>query len=289
MTLTTFLLSFASALCFALALVLQRFGLRSLTPIQGAPISLVTSAVMALGLAIFLVDFSTWNWRSMLIFAGVGLFFPAGVTLMTYIANRRLGPSVTGALGNLTPIFAVLFAMLLLQEAPTLLQAVGLFAVSGGIALLFVRRGGTIRTVALWIFALPVLAAILRGAAQPVVKLGLEDWPEPFAVAAVSFPVSALLLIVAAWLMGNGPAMRSLPPDGRWRWFVAVGACNGSAVILLYLALSRAPISQVAPIVACYPLFTLLISRMARDDQEITWFAVAGITLMVAGVVLVLI
>jgi len=288
MTTSTLLLSIASAFCFALALVMQRFGLRSLSPMQGARISLLVSAIIAIGLAIFVVDYARWNERSALLFALVGLFFPAGVTLLTYMANRRIGPSLTGALGNLTPIFAVLFAMILLREAPTVLQLAGLAAVSAGIALLFIRRGASVRAVTVWIMALPVVGAVLRGLAQPVVKLGLEDWPEPFAVAAISFPVSAVLVLSLAHVVERRRARLAMPSDGRWRWFVAVGTCNSTAVILLYLALRHAPITQVAPIVACYPLFTVLMSRLAGDDQEISRLAIAGIMLMVGGVILVL-
>jgi drug/metabolite transporter (DMT)-like permease len=39
---------------------------------------------------------------------GCGLLFPAVVTLLTFEANRRMGPGMSGALSDLTPIFAVL-------------------------------------------------------------------------------------------------------------------------------------------------------------------------------------
>jgi drug/metabolite transporter (DMT)-like permease len=55
-----------------------------------------------------MLDWKEWNPSGALIFALVGLLFPATVTLLTFEANRLMGPSVSGALSNLTPVFAVL-------------------------------------------------------------------------------------------------------------------------------------------------------------------------------------
>ncbi len=47
----------------------------------------------------------------MAIFAAVGLLFPGAATLLTFAANRALGPVITGTLGNLAPLFAVARAL----------------------------------------------------------------------------------------------------------------------------------------------------------------------------------
>ena len=53
-----------------------------------------------------MLDTSSFNASGALLFALSGCLFPAVVTLLTFEANRRVGPSVTGALGNLSPLFA---------------------------------------------------------------------------------------------------------------------------------------------------------------------------------------
>src|SRR3546814_18965660 len=64
-----------------------------------------------------------------MLFAGIGLLFPVCVTMLTFQANEQLGPDVAGALGNLAPLFAVLFAALLLGEVPSLAQSVGIVTI----------------------------------------------------------------------------------------------------------------------------------------------------------------
>jgi drug/metabolite transporter (DMT)-like permease len=120
------LLALCASFLFGLALVLTQFGLNYLPPSRGAAISIPTSAILFLVLAPFMLDWSGWNPRGALIFVLVGLLFPVTVTLLTFEANRRMGPNVSGALSNLTPVFAVLVATVLLGEIPRPLQALGI-------------------------------------------------------------------------------------------------------------------------------------------------------------------
>ena len=90
-------LSFASAVCFALALVLTKFGLRTVEPRAGAGISVPATAVLFLVLSPLTVDFAAWHGQAALLFAAVGLVFPIAVTRLTFAANRRIGAGLTGA------------------------------------------------------------------------------------------------------------------------------------------------------------------------------------------------
>ena len=53
--------------------------------------------------------------------------FPAVLTILTFASNRALGPVVTGALGNLSPLLSVAVAVLLLHEPLRALQFAGLW------------------------------------------------------------------------------------------------------------------------------------------------------------------
>lgn len=44
-------------------------------------------------------------------------------------------------------------------------------------------------------------------------------------------------------------------------WFAAVGLCNGLSVLAMYGALEYGPVAVVSPLIATYPLVTLLLSR----------------------------
>jgi drug/metabolite transporter (DMT)-like permease len=78
--------------------------------------------------------------------------------------------------------------------------------------------------------------------------------------------------------------------DRRGRlWFAAVGLCNGSAVLSMYAALGRGPVTLVSPLVATYPLVTLLLSSAFLKHERVDASLVAAITATIGGVILLLI
>jgi drug/metabolite transporter (DMT)-like permease len=100
---------------------------------------------------------------------------------------------------------------------------------------------------------LPLAAAVIRGAVQPVIKLGSERWPSPFAAVVIGYTISFAVLVFAAFVH-DPKLVRRFDRRG------AVGLCNGLAVLSLYAALGHGPVALVAPLVASYPLVTLLLS-----------------------------
>lgn len=279
-------LAFGSAFCFALALVLTQFGLRTVAPMDGARVSVPVTALVFLMLSPLTVGYAQWHPGSLTLFAAAGLFFPVAVTLLTFAANRLIGPNLTGTLGNFTPLFAVGIAALLLGEVPGMGQMAGIAVICAGIVLLFARRQALPHSLPTWALLLPLAAALIRGLVQPVVKLGLEDWPDPFAAVTVGYVVSAIVIAVLRFARtGNGPLV---PPAPGRNWFAAVGIVNGLAVLTLYAALARGPVTLVAPLVACYPIFTLLLNRIVLRDRNLSLQMAGGIAVTVAGVALLL-
>jgi drug/metabolite transporter (DMT)-like permease len=280
-------LALGAATLFGLALVLTQLGLRQVSALRGAAMSVPTTAVLFLLLSPVALDTSTLHAKSLALFALAGCLFPATVTLLTFEANRRIGPHLTGALGNLTPLFAVLIAFVVLGEVPRSGQLAAIAVILSGVLLLMGARPGTMASgLSAAALALPIAGALIRGLVQPVVKLGLETWPSPFAAALIGYIVSTSV-ILSTGLVREGPAF--LAYEGRsWRLFAAVGVCNGLAVLSMYAALARGPVTVVAPLVACYPLATLAFSRLLIGSGDITLRLVVGAAVTVAGVALLL-
>ena len=268
-------LALGSAGFFGLALVLTQIGLRHLTPLRGASVSVPTTTLMFVVLSPLTIDTENFRADSAILFALAGLLFPAAVTLLTFEANRRLGPNLTGALGNLTPLFAVLLAVLLLGETPGPGQLAGIGIILAGVLLLLWDPHRMPGHLLGWAVALPLLAALIRGLVQPVVKLGLESWPNPFAATLIGYLVSASVVLTFATLK-EGRGVLRVPPRGRLV-FSAVGLCNGLAMLAMYAALAGGPIAVVAPLVACYPLATLLFGRLLLGPGGLGWRAAAGV------------
>jgi drug/metabolite transporter (DMT)-like permease len=137
-----------------------------------------------------------------------------------------------------------------------------------------------------WAIGMVLLAAFIRGGAQPVVKLGLERWPSPFAASLIGYVISASM-ILGAGVVREGAGMLPFRTPG-WAWFIPVGWLNGAALLAIYAALARGPVALVAPLVACYPLATLAFSRLLLGSGGLTLGAGLGVAITVAGVALLL-
>ncbi len=279
------LLALAAAFCFALALILTQFGLRTMPSWRSPLYSIGGSMVLGWAAALVFVDWGGLAWEAVAIFAAVGCIFPVMVSILAVRANEALGPAVAGAVGNVTPVFAVLGAVLFLGERLGLGQAAGLALVVGGVALLALRGGAGGRTWSIWVLGLPLAAALVRGAIQPAIKTGLVLWHEPLAAAAIGYAMSSLVILV---LVGQRAWREGRADPAGVRWFLTVGMCNGTATFLLYAALGLGSIALVAPLVALFPLMAVVMSYLFLRGEQLHAIGLLGIVVSVAGVILLL-
>jgi drug/metabolite transporter (DMT)-like permease len=279
-------LALSAAFFFGLALVLTQIGLKHLSAALGAVVSVPTATVLFWIVAPFKLDVEAWQTDAAGIFAVVGVLFPALVTLLTFEANLRMGPNIAGAVGNLAPFFAVSFAVFALGETPTLVQIIGISVIIVGVTVMSRQSREDGVSWPLWVLALPLAAAAIRGGIQPAVKLGLAQWPSPFAAALIGYSVSSAVVVAMAVIRTRGwPRGFNLRGSA---WFCSVGLCNGMAVLLMYEALARGSVTLVSPLVASYPLATLALSALLLKTVQIDRRVVAGVSLTVAGVAFLL-
>jgi drug/metabolite transporter (DMT)-like permease len=172
-------------------------------------------------------------------------------------------------------------AALVLDEAIPSRAAVACGLVAAGIALLTWKRGAA-RAFAGRSLAWPLAGAIVRGVAQAVAKLGLVLWPNPFAAGLIGYLVSSAT-VAGAHRYGRRAAVRLTPPSVAW--FALTGVLNGGAVLLMYTALSQAPVALVAPVVAAYPLVTVLVSAVVLREERVTLAQIAGAGITVLAIV----
>lgn len=281
------LFAFASAACLGAGVVTAQFGLRSVEPFSGAAISVPAFTLLFLLLSPLILADQPVVWRGVPIFATIGLVFPALLTLLTFASNRALGPVVTSTLGNLAPLFAVALAVLLLHEPLRELQFAGLLLAVAGAVIVTVTRPRDFGSWRTWALLLPLGGAVLRGVIPPVVKLGLEVWPSPLWACLIGYIMSSLVVLVVQRLR-KGSFVAAAPWSGRL-WFALTGILNGLSALTLFAALRHGPITLVAPLVAVYPLVTVLLSAILLRQVRITARIAAGTALTVAGVALVLI
>lgn len=271
---------------FGAGFVLTQFGLRWMQPWLGVAISIPTSTLLFWCLAPFFLDPSAGDLRAVVLFACVGLLFPGAAALLNFESNRLMGPNIAGALSSMTPVLAVLLAVTILGEHVRSAQLLGLAAIVVGISLMY-RVHVNLSGRSLWLMAVPVASAAIRGVVQPIVKIGFVWWPNPIAAVVVGYTVSSAVLIASA-LVRSGGRIPNIDHRGAL-WFAVVGLCNGLAVLAMYTALKYGPVVLVSPIIAGYPLVTLLLSRAFLAKQDVCPQLIAGVTGAVGGVVLLLV
>jgi len=276
------LYALTSAACFGGALVVTQLGLRHATPLWGAAISIAFTLVLWWPLAGFVVDWSEWQSGALIVFALVGLFYPAVVMMLTYESNRVLGPTLTGTASSTTPVFAVAFSVLLLGERPALTVVLGGSIIVAGLVTLSGKA--PMRDAPGWHLLLPLSGAALRGLAQNLIKLGLLMWPSPFIAALITYTISAGVVWSAASRSSAHPCCLTVKSV---LWFACVAALNGTAVLLMCYALQHGNVVVVSPIVATYPLFTMVFSAIFLKREELTLRVILAAVLTVAGVVVV--
>ena len=280
------LLALVSAFGVGLGFVLTQFALRWMPPWQGAAFSVPTSTLLFWCLAPFFVDLTKADYTAVALFSVAGVFFPATVTLLNFESNRLVGPNIAGAVSGLTPLFAVLLAILMLGESPRPLQLLAIAAVIAGVMLMYVGRRQILLRWSIWMLLLPLLAAVIRGCVQPVVKLGLERWPNPIVAVLIGYTVSSAVLIGSAFVRDR-TYIRRFNPRGAL-WFGGIGLCHGLAVLSLYAALGYGPLALVSPLAACYPLATVVLSFAFLKHEPITPQLVTAVVLTVGGVILLI-
>jgi drug/metabolite transporter (DMT)-like permease len=266
-----------SALCFGSALVTAKLGLRTLDARSGAALSIPAATVLFVAASPFALSLQGFSMAAAALFAALGVFFPALVTLLTFQSNDRLGPAVTSSVSSTAPLFALAAAALFLDERIPARAVLACLGIAAGVVLFSWRgTGAAFIGRALW---LPVAGAMLRGAAQALAKAALLLWPSPFAAGLIGYIVSSGTVLA---LRGK----RKERPRDAVLWFIATGVLNGAAVLALYAALERAPVSSVAPVVAAYPLVTLLLGAAVLHEERLSARVVCGATLVAGSIAL---
>jgi drug/metabolite transporter (DMT)-like permease len=202
--------------------------------------------------------------------------------LLTYESNRVLGPTLTGTVSSTAPLFAVAFAVLLLDEPLTMAVGCGASTIVAALAVLSWRPQTEARLGKYLL--LPLAGAALRALAQTLTKLGLALWASPFAATLTCYTVSGVAIWGVAAARPPRQPLRSIACGIPW--FMAAGVLNGCALLFTNHALNQGRVGIVAPLVALYPLFTMLFSTIFLKTESFGRRIIVGALMAVAGVVI---
>lgn len=289
-TLLPGLVALGAAAAFGTSGVASKRGLAHVEALTGTLVSVGTCLAVYVVTAPLWMRAEDWFTVGFWIFALTGLLQPA---LSMYFANEaysRAGATVVSTFAGTTPLFASAVAIGFLDERLTFALACGtVLTVAGITALAWMPAHGGAAAVAArsgvaaaLVFA--TLTAAIRGITQVIGKVGLDILPNPFMAGFCSFAVSFVVLGAAyRWRRGRWPGRQPRP---GLVWFGITGLCIAIGAGFLYTALLVGTVTVVAPIIATFPVFTLLVAA-AVGDERITGKVLAGVVLVVVGVVVV--
>ncbi len=192
---------------------------------------------------------------------------------------------------SLKPIFALALGMAFLGDRPNLLVSLGTPTVVAGLLLVFLTAntgGATDRALNTRNLGyLLAIAGAASFASRDVISRHVVSEISPPLVAAgfaLLIGGTILLTIIRRDVFNS---LRNLPPK-----YIAIcciaGVFQGVAIGSLFVALSRAPVTVVSPILASGPLITLALAHIfLRRLETLSWMLALGTLISVGGVVLV--
>lgn len=277
------LLALTAAFLFGVATVSSKRGLMTVDPQAASLVIIGTVVLLYLITAPLWMHAQDWFTLGFWIFVLNGFMHPFLSMYLALEATSRTGPTVAATLSATAPLFAALTAIAFLGESINTWIALGTIAtVMGVMTLSWSPKGiGALLRVTL-LFATG--AAIVRGLNHTLGKFGLESMPNVFMASFVSFSVSFCCALLV-YRLRTGTLVVRIPRAGL-NFCVLTGAIIAVAVVCMYGGLATGQVIVVSPIIAAYPMFTLLTALIFKQESLTAKLAL-GVFLVVGGVVLI--
>jgi drug/metabolite transporter (DMT)-like permease len=277
-------LSLMAAALWGISAHIQRLGLDGTDALTGAFISVGTGAAMMWVAAPFFVDAAWWTAPATLVFVAVGVIFPALGQRFQIASVDLVGASLTASLSSVAPVVAVAIGVGLLGETLGLQGAIGIGIMVTGFVLATHSPRGIKRGFPAWALLVPLGAAVVRGIAQPGLKIGLADLPSPAFALLVGTTVSTVTLGV---LLLPRAIRGEVRRGSGWVWFAVNGAMFTLGILFLNYALSLGTVTLVSPLAATTPLWTLAFGALLFKREQLGPKHLAIALMVVVGAVLI--
>ena len=292
-------LSLLAAVGFAGSAVLARRGMQAIFPLPGVMVSLLVSFVFSCVMVLLFAysDIGSIPQAAIFWIIGLGVINFLGGRSQNFLSANLIGASRASLFVSTQAPFAAIFAVAFTGESVNALVGLGTVGVVCG--LLFASGGSILegwradKTYLLG-YLMALGAGASYGATNVMAKQAIEVYDSPIMITAFSMLIGIVVLspLVAGSAVHSGVLrtedqgiLRSLL---SLKFVALAGLSSGIAVIALYLAMQRADVVVVSPIVSSSPLVTLFLAHLFLARLElVTPQLVAGTLLAIVGVVLV--
>jgi drug/metabolite transporter (DMT)-like permease len=236
-------------------------------------------------LAIAEGHFNLISFVGFTLFAVSGLLSPGLVRLFYYKGLKTLGASVNSSIFAVYPLYALLPAILLLNEVVTLWNALGIVAIIVGV--IFVERSINGKNGSAHVgwkeFVVPILGGLMLGAATIFRKFALEESNAPVLGVAIAYVFSLIPYVLMLSASKQTRKALSLNKDLRWFWTAGIG--QAVSWLLAFYSLSLEQVSITTPLLSIEPLFVIAFAYFyLRKQEHVSTKLLAGIIVTVLGV-----
>ena len=272
------------ALIWGSSFILMKKAMLFYTPLEVASIRMV---VAGLALSPFAWKLrKELNSRNLLYLVLVGVIGNGLPAVLFTIAETRISSAVAGSLNALTPVFALLFGLMIFKIQWSNLKSLGVLIGFAG-ALLIVLTGTHLEFGAVGYASLVVLATACYGLSTNLIKSRLQE-TNAMAIASFSLLAAALpYLIILLWddtiprsLVGGDDVMYPLLS-------ILILAVLGTsfALVLFNGLIQRTSAVFGASVTYLIPLVALLLGLI--DGEKISSGHLSGLLLILFGIALI--
>jgi drug/metabolite transporter (DMT)-like permease len=276
------ILALFASFWFAAAMILINRGVLTIDYFRGLLTNLGLNALFLwLYILLFVEVIDLWTPAN-LIFVLVGVFVPGVARFFMFKGMERLGASITSCLTNSTPLFATFFAILFLQERPTVTNLLGTFSIVAGIIALSWK--GATKTWRTSDLLFPLTSAFLFAGRDNLVRFGLLHIGSPIVGAAIAATTSFVTMSLIYLAFEEKQPLGKSVARG-FALFAVAGFMNFLSYVFAYTALSMERVSLMSPLINGSSLFILPLSALfLKDVEQLTSRKIAAVLLVIIGV-----
>lgn len=282
------LLVILAAIFWGTGNTVARVGLQSVKATSATILSLATGLIVAL-IIVLVFEFEALVSVSLVAigwFALIGIFHFALGRLFLYQSMRYIGAARGTSITHSYPLFALILAVMFLEETSTIPVIIGTVSIVGGVYFLLSESSETRVTKKNRIlgYCFGLGTALCWGAASILIKYASQFSP-PFVI--LSFALLSGMLVLSA-ATGKGFEIGLKTNRKAISLLLIAGVLNGIGLASFYSALAMAPVVVVSPLAATSPLITILCVHLFLQRLErITPQVLIACFLVVTGGVLV--
>lgn len=225
------------------------------------------------------VSLAAWAYLMLSVVTAIGI----GDTAF-FESTKTLGLARAMTISTGYPLIASVLALWLFGERITPTIAAGSVVTLGGLVLIVSERAPTNPAApgrGRSGLGLALVAALAWAVSATLMKVPLRE-VDPLTVQAVRLPVTALALWATPWARGTARTLWTLRRTVGTRVLV-LGALTAVSAVTFLAGLKFAGIAMGTVLSSTSPLFALPIGLLAFGER-VTWRAVAGAVLSIAGI-----